>query len=101
MASFIKKLNGYGYNSITTCFCDNCRVAGNLAMRPRDIAEATSKGMPASQSSIGSFYDGDINPVLDPLSTRGVDIVDAWELSKSANQKLVDSYNRDIKLYGN
>lgn len=81
------------------------KVQPGLAMTPAQIQRATELGLPVSSASLSSdvFFDGYDGTGDIPLSVdmmRGVDIVDTWNASHDAKQKLMQAHKQDVQRFG-
>lgn len=82
----------------------NIPTLNHKSYTPSEMATLTSKGMPVSTQIYDSFFfDGvtNVGSELLPEDRRGVDVVDAWELSQTANKKLYRAHKSDLNRYGN
>lgn len=69
---------------------------------PSDMRRMTLAGSPVSTAVYDSFfYDGtpDSSEVL-PEDKRGVDVVEMWDLSKSAKKKIRNAHTSELEIYG-
>lgn len=102
--SFVNKINRRHFNSCSVSD-DNAyiKTSSHLSTTPADIRRLVSQGIPVSSSNASSFCDGVSGVSSVPLSIderRGVDIVDVWDASRSAQSKIVNAHKSDVKQYG-
>lgn len=65
------------------------------------MARMVDKGIAVSSINDSIFYDGEVNPSFDvPIEEqRGVDIVDAWNASRTARKRILQAHFNDKKMY--
>lgn len=72
-----------------------------LAISPTEIAALTERGISSSANNAGlTFVEGTTNPVLTLDMTRGVDVADTWNASKTAAANLIRGHKKDKDYYG-
>lgn len=79
----------------------NYETIQNLSYSPSQMAELTKQGNPVSSQIFDSFFsDGSqiSNGYIAPENRRGLDIVDAWNLSQDSNDKLYRANKAQAKL---
>ena len=73
-------------------------VKQNAAITPSQIAELTNNGMAVSTLNSLVFEEGSSHPVHFPLEqSRGIDVAEVWQASKSANSKLKKFTSSQLK----
>lgn len=79
------------------------KTRNGLAVSPAEIRELTNRGIPVNSQNASMYIEGTTSQgsfelPIDEL--RGADIVDAWNASRDAENKLVSAHRSDVRNYG-
>lgn len=78
-------------------------VSQSGSYSPAQMAKLIQEGKPITSNNVSEvFFDGTTGNGMNllPEDRRGIDVVDAWNISKDAKQKLFNAYQKDISENG-